>query len=150
MQEFLRRTALWAHAISVDRNWPLLSVAEALSARLPSIKARLGLHELDHKAARQKTVFASRVAQWFLDWTVIERQDEVVAFKLLAPYEPAIVLLERGGYVHIENRMFQIRLASFPIRSVAAYLEQPPFVELDEQSLAAADEVWQRDHRSPI
>ena len=144
MREFLRRAALWANALDCDGDWPFFSVADALAQRSEAVRSRLKAHGLENFESGFKALGfrASRIAGWFVQWRAIDNLDEVRAFGLPEPYEPAILIFERGGNVQVENRMFQFNLASFPMGRVEAYLEKPPFTALDADSLAGQDETW--------
>jgi hypothetical protein len=86
-----------------------------------------------------------RILPWYLQWAAIEGRDEVRAYGLPEPYEPAIVMYERGGDFHVENGMYRFHAASFPLGTLASHLGRPPLARLDEETLAAADEAWRRE-----
>jgi hypothetical protein len=143
MFELLRRMALWANALGCRNRWPFFSVAEGVAASSDNVRAMLAQPEI----ASVESAFGKLLSQprhictWYVQWSAIEALDEVRAFGLPEPYEPALLIFERGGLFHIEQRMFQFSLASFPMGTVARHLERPPLA-LDDATLAREDESW--------
>ncbi|HET6295422.1 MAG TPA: hypothetical protein VFG33_18695 [Kribbella sp.] len=54
------------------------------------------------------------------------------------PYEPLLLLLERGGGFRIHSGFMELEYVSLPYRSVAERAEQPPMA-IDEATLDALD-----------
>jgi hypothetical protein len=126
MFEMLRRTALWARALGRDAEWPFFAIGAAIG----------------DDVTKHLSMVSRRIAQCHLAWCANEDRDDLRALGLPAPYEPGIVMIERGGIVHIEQRMFQLHVASFPMRKLDYYLDRAPFAELDAASLDRLDAEW--------
>lgn len=141
MFELLRRMALWADALRCAEEWPFFSVVEQMargSSLARSILAQPALASIE-EAFDGWPSYPRRICSWFVQWSAIEGTGEVHAFGLPAPYEPAILMFERGGLFHIENRMFQFGLPSFPVGTLARSLGKTALA-LDEATLAREDE----------
>lgn len=143
MFELLRRMALWAEALESRSEWPFFSVAEAMAARSDNVRRLLAQpamasieDALDARPGRPRSI-----GVWYVQWSAIEALPEVRALALPEPYEPALRIFERGGWFHIELRMFQFFIASFPLGTLARSLERPPLA-LDDATLALRDESW--------
>ncbi len=145
MREHLRRMALWANALECVDDWPWFGVAAELAARSDAVKTALGEAQLDQLAPLPLAGIAGRICSHYLAWSAIAELLEVRRHGLADPYEPAILLFQRGGYPTVEHGMFHIGLAGFPLGKVATWIGKPPVVELDEASLAAADEQWRAE-----
>ena len=142
MREFLRRMALWADALACTSQWPFFDVADKLAGRHPAAQTALA----DVQISFDDLPFHPRkILTGFVKWAAIEDLAEVSAYGLPAPFEPAIVMYERGGVFHVENRMFQFNLASFPLGTPPSYLGKPAIAALDADALTAEDEAWRQE-----
>jgi hypothetical protein len=56
------------------------------------------------------------------------------------PYEPLVVLYERGGVFFVENGVADFELRRVPLRTWQANLASEPIVEIDPAVLDAVDE----------
>ncbi|APR75678.1 Hypothetical protein A7982_01024 [Minicystis rosea] len=152
MFKLLRRMALWADVLGCRNRWPFFSVAEAIAAGTESVRAILAQPEVAsiESAVGKLPNQPHFICTWYVRWSAIEALEEVRAFDLPEPYEPALLIFERGGLFHIEQRMFQFFAASFPMGTVARHLDRPALA-LDDATLAREDESWrievERKHR---
>lgn len=146
MFEFLRRMALWYEALRGRSRWPFFSVAEAIAAGSGNVRAILERPEMVsiESAVGRLLSHPRHICTWYVQWSAIEALDEVRAFGLPEPYQPALLIFERGGLFSIEQGMFQFFLASFPVGTIARNRGRPPLA-LDDASLAQQDARWRHD-----
>jgi hypothetical protein len=166
MQEYLRRAALWGKELNATDRWPFFDIAKCISENLcfPT-ELETSLEECLSKFNLRPTIKKSCL--WYLKWSALKdraldpkvdpeesRESASVRFDFKAwlsepeshlpdPYEPLILLYERGGIFYTEHGFIMVGSAGIPamITGWTAYDRQKPFVDLDEQTLDRLDAV---------
>jgi hypothetical protein len=112
LREFLRRAALWVEYLSGSERWPFFDIAERVDS---SVRADPGLlKRLDEFTNGKVPEFiARRMCRAAVHWTELRESIEVTLPDLPNPYEPLVVLYERGGVFFVENGV-----ADFELRRV--------------------------------
>lgn len=139
MREFLRRAALWVEHLGGSDRWPFLDIAERID---PSVRA-------DEKIIEQLEEFMSdhvpeynarRVCRAAVHWATLRESTHLELPDLDDPYEPLIMLYERGGVFFVENGVADFeQLRRVPLRSWQANVAREPVVQLDRSVLDALD-----------
>ncbi len=134
MGEFLRRSALWADALGGSR-WPFFDVASLVD---PSVRADDDLvARARGGTALQDAVVADTVA-WALHFAAL-RDAGVILPELPDPFEPLVVMYERGGGFSRHTGLFvQVDVANSPIGDRADRAARQPLV-MDPAELDALD-----------
>ncbi|MFJ9946057.1 hypothetical protein [Streptomyces erythrochromogenes] len=134
MREFLRRSALWAEATG-STEWPFFDVAGRIdpSARIDDevvkgIAERIGL---------QQPVVLDAVT-WALNFAILsDVRSELPA--LPAPFEPLVLMFERGGTFSLDGSgHIEVDMAAVPRGTPEQARERNP-LDLDPASLDALD-----------
>jgi hypothetical protein len=138
-REHERRVALWSKALGFpEETQPV--IWDIATAIVPSVAV-----EEEKIRALAKSVKGSlytlRIFQNALKWAAIQDSPEARRYNLPAPYEPLIILYERGGIVYkdeVGHAWFVTRATLFPMMH-EYYDRTTPFVELDTAILDAID-----------
>jgi hypothetical protein len=147
-REHVRRLALWAVALHIEYPYPFLTdIAEVIN---PSIRVSPNRLELlkNHFIERWTGgigFWAQHIFVNALHWAAIENSEEVTRFRLPAPYEPLIVLYERGGDIRSEHGWFFISSGGMKFGEISKHASPTPVVELDQKTLDAIDAAGKRD-----
>ncbi|MFI5897397.1 hypothetical protein ACIA5D_45630 [Actinoplanes sp. NPDC051513] len=101
LKEYFRRAARWAAAFDCDTPVPFYDIAACVD---PSIRASEGAVDdvLDKVAAGGRSI--ARIAPFLLNWAALRATPGIdLPGELEDPFEPLILLFERGGGFHTEN-----------------------------------------------
>ncbi|WP_254667921.1 hypothetical protein [Streptomyces griseus] len=136
MREYLRRAALWAKAYNVEAAWPFFDIAEHVDAETttpPDIADELEelLEELAPASLRTTCRGAVR-------WAVLREAHSDLPTDLPDPYEPLLVMYERGGGYHLEEYL-DLNGVMIPLRDLESNASAAPFLTLDPATLDALD-----------
>lgn len=163
MREYLRRSAVIAEALDEEKTWRWddytirlmlpLSVRNSLPAsvfldEVPRYE-RPGADPLEDKIialnrymieSRFDTgLYGRKVCWWYIRWASIKNHRYITSMRLLDPYEPLIVFLERGGWFQREQGYVDLNGANV---TLGTYPHLPP-LSLDPAALDALDTVQQ-------
>lgn len=144
LQEFLRRTALWATALASADDWPLFDIARRIAPTLQFSE------EVLDEIIRSKPLFnpsrhslARVVCLWHLNWANLCRDsfESVEPFDLPSPYEPLTLMFSRGGTaLQVHKGDLTMGTISASIRTIApTHLAPEPVCLLDEATLNKFD-----------
>ena len=109
MQEYLRRSALWAEALGRTADWPWYDVAAELPEESGETEDRWlekvinELHQHVYQATKDATPAMQLAYVRFISWAAVKDLPATRRFILPDPYEPLIVLFERGGWFRPEQ-----------------------------------------------
>ena len=163
VKEYLRRAALWALAIDCAEGWLFFDIARQMASQhgderplpacslLDSPPERGGADPLEERifALRQHLrgpghAVSTQMEQsllWHLRWVTIAADPAVAGLGLPAPYEPLVVLYERGGWFQMRHGDFEFYpLGSLHPGSAAHRADPEPLVSLDPVALDQMDE----------
>ena len=135
MREYLRRAAWWAQRLDRTPEWPFFDIAEAID---PSVRAD---PELVDRTTEGLGWYARRICAWALHLAELRTIAPEKIPDLDDPFEPLIVMFERGGDFTTANGRIEVDLAQFPIKSWIDYRTSDPVVSLDPQTLDELDGV---------
>jgi hypothetical protein len=139
MQEYLRRTAQWAQVLGTPtpNRWPIVDLAKTVDPTKEADPAQL--EELLRSA---KDFFyvevLPRAAENALHWAALGDLPAQRFPEMDDPFEPLLLLLERGGGFRIHSGFMELEDASLPYKSVAERGAQEPLA-IDEATLDALD-----------
>ncbi|MGL4497579.1 MAG: hypothetical protein ACRCU2_00830 [Planktothrix sp.] len=138
LQEYLRRAALWAEALNCTDEWPFFDVVAHLSPSLQPENHHLErLEQHFSQVPFYVTEVIEKTCRWFVFWEGVKKSSEyhkfldslkqhnnrvnlgmfldVLCFNDLPhPYEPLILLYERGGIFYSEHGFFCFEDAAVP------------------------------------
>ncbi|MBL1179337.1 hypothetical protein [Pantanalinema sp. GBBB05] len=132
MHEYLRRSSLWAKALNCNgRVTPFFDIADRVA---PDVRAEPEIVEalLRHLKQIPLNGLVQRTCEWALHWAAISDTSQVKQLTLPEPYEPLLVLLERGGTFRRETGWIDIVGHGIATLNWLDYAERLPFVETDE------------------
>ncbi|MFH9658963.1 hypothetical protein ACH4NF_14665 [Streptomyces sp. NPDC017248] len=133
MHEFLRRSALWAHALGSD-DWPFFDVAALVE---PSVRAdELTVEQVVAGASALQPVVGDTCA-WALHLAAL-RDADVRLPELPDPFEPLVRMYERGGAFLLDGTGFvQVDAAAVPLMTCDQRFAQPelPMTDADLDAL---------------
>jgi len=138
-QEYLGRTARWAQVLGApaQNRWPFADLAKAVDPTKEPDPAQL--RELVRAGGVYFTVqVLRRAAESALYWAALGDLPKQRFPELDDPYEPLLLLLERGGGFRIDNGFIELGYVSVPYRSLTQRAEQEP-LPIDEATLDALD-----------
>ncbi|WP_405365627.1 hypothetical protein [Kitasatospora sp. NBC_00039] len=139
MSEYLRRSACWANAFGAEKLWPFFDIGQHIDPTVraaPDVMAELD-EFVDSTIGRRTLEETCRGA---VHWPAFCRETTVDVPNLPDPYEPLLLMFERGGGFYVEE-MIELDGIAIPLRRLSDYLSSAPAVTLDLTTLDALDAV---------
>ena len=141
--EYIRRTALWFRALNLERKglgWPTFDIAAQID---PSLEDDSKDEEL-LKVLSVGKFRAERFCLYYIHWSIIQDRPEVTQFNLPAPYEPVIMMFERGcEFPRKEFNIYDFPSVGIPVNYPENYYDFPPFIDLNSAVLDREDIEFQ-------
>ncbi|MFJ8473079.1 hypothetical protein [Kitasatospora sp. NPDC094011] len=137
MREYLRRSALWADAFGAEKLWPFLDIGRQIDPTVraaPDVTADLDTF-IDDTIGRRTLEETCRGA---VHWPAFHRGTSLALPDLPEPYEPLLLMFERGGGFYVEE-MIDLNGAAVPLGKLSDHLSHTPAVSLDPATLDALD-----------
>ena len=133
MREYLRRAALWARRCGVEAAWPFFDIAEHVdpTIRTPDDVAA----ELDQFVRQVGPSSVARTCRGAVRWAGLPARGED---DLPDPYEPLIILYERGGGFYVEE-FVDLNGVMIRLGDVESNASATPFLTLRSVTLDALD-----------
>lgn len=138
MREYLRRAAVWAQAYGAQEEWPFFDVTEFVDSffRLdPELEDELE-EFLAHKVPTPTT---ARTCRGAVRWAVLKAAREEGLPDLPDPYEPLLLMYDRGGGYSIEE-FIDLYGVMIPYGNFESNLNAEPFLSLVPSALDALDQ----------
>ncbi|MCX4745567.1 hypothetical protein OG455_08525 [Kitasatospora sp. NBC_01287] len=137
MREYLRRAALWARWCGAEEAWPFLDLAERVD---PGTRAAEDVvDELEEYLAEQVGRHSIReTCRGAVQWAALRAGSHVELPDLPDPYEPLLLMYERGGGFHIEE-FIDLNGVMVRLKRLEDHLSPEPVVALDRAALDALD-----------
>lgn len=140
LREYLRRAALWAKALDCTDEWPFFDVAAHLCPLDTADQTKIeALNTHFTQIQFYATGIIEKTCKWFIHWECVKNLPKVSEFTLPEPYEPLIIMYERGGIFSTEHGFFDFGVASFPRGQWKQYDQTIPLLELDAKTLDEID-----------
>jgi len=137
MREYLRRMAYWADLLDADDVWPFFDVAARIG---PNIRA-------DETVVADLETYLWNNVGWpsiantcraAVNWAALRSRTQT-SFDLPAPFEPLLLMYERGGGFSIESDFIDLNGAMVPLRRRSEYLLPEEVVDLQTEILDQLD-----------
>ena len=139
MREYLRRAARWAESLNCTSEWPFFDIAAHVDPTVradPVLVTRIEKNFEAHPAwppVRDTSI-------WALQWAQLKAiSPSSIPPHLEDPFEPLILMYERGGGFTTEHGFVDVDMAGIPLRSWRDHLSSQPIVELDAATLDRLD-----------
>ncbi|MGH3940619.1 MAG: hypothetical protein ACRDTG_18680 [Pseudonocardiaceae bacterium] len=139
MKEYLRRAAWWAKATK-SLQWPFLDIAAAVN---PTVRADSAVVERVAEQVKKdlQGVLVTRTCIRALHFAALLDAGIDLPQELPLPFEPLIVMFERGGGFHVEGSgLIDVDTLGIRVGTVDENLLPEPIVQLDEAALDALDQ----------
>jgi hypothetical protein len=139
MQEYLRRAAWWAEELDATEEWPFFDIAAHVAPDV-SVPDELAsqLEELISAGIGWPSVADS--CRNVLRWAAVLDAGVPMPKDLEDPYEPLLLLFERGGGWTTEHGLIELYGSAISRRTLQDNLTTEPVVALDEAKLDALDQ----------
>lgn len=139
LKEYLRRAARWAAAYDCDTRVPFYDIAACVA---PAVRAEP--HVIDQLlnviAAARGGWNAKQIAPFILHWAALRaRHASSLPPGLEDPFEPLILLFERGGGFHTENGEVDLEWKSVRLSGWRDRADDPPMPSLSPDYLDEID-----------
>lgn len=137
-REYLRRAALWTKAIQYSKGWPFIDFAKQID---PTVSIEPEQLELLYSHLRKFFVIGSitnitNILVYALHWQKLE----TIPFDLPDPYEPVILIYERGGlFGSHDGGYVDVGGGYFPKGKPDDFYSLTPKIELTKEALDAID-----------
>ncbi|MCX4845080.1 hypothetical protein [Streptomyces sp. NBC_00893] len=137
MREYLRRAALWAQAYGAEEEWPFFDVTEFVDPAFrpaPEVESELE----DYVAHNVGTPSTARACRGAVRWAALRAEGKVALPELPDPYEPLLLMFERGGGYSIEE-FIDLYGVMIPYGNFDSNLNAEPFPTPAPSTLDALD-----------
>ncbi|MEM6281157.1 MAG: hypothetical protein AAF787_03110 [Chloroflexota bacterium] len=139
--EYLRRCALWSHALNWNTAHPVAS--DFPGHILPDVRAtpvNATLMQQTLRTLGKTSVYERMLLTHILNWSAIADSATVRAFGLPDLYEPVLLFYERGGWLNKSAREGEWEISGVidRIDRASAYHDLPP-LDIDEALLDELD-----------
>ncbi|MET8468980.1 hypothetical protein ABZY90_00720 [Streptomyces sp. NPDC006422] len=137
MREYLRRSALWARHYGADNVWPFFDIAEHVDASVQlSPDVASDLDGLLRGGIGPNSV--ERTVAGAVRWAELRRQGCTDLPDLPEPYEPLLLMYERGGGFYVDQAI-DLNGVSLPRWGLDTAIAAPPFLTMGTVTLDALD-----------
>ncbi|MEV4440466.1 hypothetical protein AB0K09_15865 [Streptomyces sp. NPDC049577] len=138
LREYLRRMAHWARAFNAEAYWPFFDLAPLVD---PTVRPSDGvIAELDEYLSEHVGwPSIARTCRGAVNWAALRAQTTVGLPDLEDPYEPLLLLYQRGGGFTVESHFIDLTGVAVPIKPLEEHLMPDPIVELDPKVLDELD-----------
>jgi hypothetical protein len=139
MREYLRRAALWARELDAEGAWPFFDIAALIAPGLePPRELAEELETLLYERVGWPTV--QTCCRAALRWAALLDSGRPIPVGLPDPYEPLLLVFERGGEFYIEHVFIELDGASIMQKPMAYYVsDEPVLASLDPDYLDELD-----------
>jgi hypothetical protein len=146
VHEYMRRLAFWYNSLSpAEESFRYFNAAEAIAPLPEFAKAKIEASwnpyvEQLTQENRKPSYRQQEYCQQYLHWVAVQHLIPNYLANLLSPYDPLILLYERGGDFHFHHHEVQLATgASFGWGAVEDYLIHPKVIKLDNTALDEMD-----------
>lgn len=139
-REYLRRSAIWAKALNCTELWPFFDIATRISPDSGVSQDKID-RLAQHLAAFHLSKNVKQTCQWYLHFCEIETIPIVKQYDLPTPYEPLILMYERGATFYTEHGFFCVSIASIPRKDWSHYERLTPLLPLESSVLDRLDSL---------
>ncbi|WP_433828954.1 hypothetical protein ACQP2E_06535 [Actinoplanes sp. CA-015351] len=139
LKEYFRRAARWSAVYACDAPGPFFDIAACVD---PAVRAdQRVIDDLVEKLAIGRGGWnVKQVAPFILHWTALRATpDFLLPEELEDPFEPLILLFERGGSFHTENGEVNLEWKSVSMRGWRKRADDPPMPSFDPEILDEID-----------
>jgi hypothetical protein len=138
LREYLRRAAQWAEAFGCTDQWPCFDIAACVD---PTVRADTDTaRELrEHLVSARAGWYAKQIGVWALHWAALKSSAADHLPNMEDPFEPIIVMYERGGDFYSEQGFLQVDARSLRRKSWQEHLSSSPIASLDGKVLDEMD-----------
>lgn len=136
LREYLRRAALWAEALGGTDEWPFFDIAARVD---PMVRADQAAVERVTRCLPAVVADIKKTCVWAVHWAALRAARPAELPDLDDPFDPLIVLYERGGDFTLENAFIEVDYARIRMLGWRDHLFRQPLVGLDPVSLDLAD-----------
>ena len=137
VREFLRRTALWARELGAESGWPYSDLAGALEPEVDVEPHQLARLEIDADTSDEFPI-GPKLGALIVRWAALGDLPRQSFPHLDDPYEPLLVLFDRGGGCRKLGGWIEMGYGEFPVGTLedrALYEPRP----IDQAALDACD-----------
>ncbi|SNY69396.1 hypothetical protein [Paractinoplanes atraurantiacus] len=138
LREYFRRAARWADAYGCETRTPFFDIAQCVD---PGVRAEQAVIDGLVRDVDDGTRNAIRqVAPFMLHWAALRAAPGgVMPEGLEDPFEPLILLFERGGGFHTENGEVNLEYLAAPLRGWRERASAPPMASFAGEALDEID-----------
>ena len=115
-----------------------MDIAPAIASDLP-ISVDLDAQVDEELRANGALSHARRLSQAALHWAALRDASPAASDAFPDPYQPLLMLFERGGGFHMENGVADFEFIRVPLKTWRDHYAVTPVVELDSKSLDHLD-----------
>jgi hypothetical protein len=140
MAEYLRRAAIWAQALDTTSEWPFFDIAAHVdpSIQVPADQAKELETLIYHDIGWPSVDGLTRAA---LRWAALKDAGIPTPSGLEDPYEPILLMFDRGGAWTIEAGFIDVDGAALRRKTWRDHLSTEPITALDPATLDAVDKA---------
>jgi hypothetical protein len=141
--EYFRQSVLWAKALSAMADWPIMDFAAHIDPMLRADSSIMDVwhhHLLITNPTNKVPDEMESLLEAALHWAAAEDSHLTAPYNLPPPYEPIILMYERGGYFYRTQNTVEITSVTAIVRRGWQYYDKSdPDVSIDSASLDQID-----------
>ena len=141
VREYCRRAAMWTQELQCAPKWPFFDVSRMIQADFTDHRIAPFLANIEFRSS-----LVERVTEWYLLWhSLLDiHMDVIEQFNLPPPYEPLIILFERGcTSLKREHNLLYVGTAGLNVTDWQSYLAVDALTCLGSNVLDQIDQTYQ-------
>jgi hypothetical protein len=141
--EYFRRSSLWAKVVNATNDWPIIDIALHIDSnvRVDETAIHVWQEHLRHLSSGNRVPNEMEyLLEAALQWAAVEDKQLTGYFNLPKPYEPIILMYERGGFFYRSHDGIEITyVTTISRRNWQAYNRDVPYDNIEESELDKID-----------
>ncbi|GIF08923.1 hypothetical protein [Actinoplanes siamensis] len=139
LKEYFRRAARWAIAYGCDTRVPFFDIAACVNSSIRADQNEID-HLLEKIVAGRGGWNAKQMAPFILHWAALRATPDIaLPPELEDPFEPIVLLFERGGGFHTEHGEVNLEWLSVPTSGWRKRADAPPMLAFTPEVLDEID-----------
>jgi hypothetical protein len=138
--EYFRRSAIWAKKLDCVNEWFMFDIALHIDPTVRADNSSVQMLETHLNSGEQIPPEMKGLLHYALHWAAVKGRNLTEPFNIADPYEPIVMMYERGGFFYISHDGIEITYVNtISRRGWQAYASDIPYDNTTESELDSLD-----------